>query len=268
MNPSLIADPVRFSHLKTLGLKSPLHLASTYEPEQTPSKEKGTALHALTFGTRRVIEYPKRRAGKEWEAFQADNPDAEILTANDFAKVKGMHDALMAHPYAAKAIREGVHETTLLFDYAGLRCRATPDVRNETRVTELKSTRSAKPSWFERYALHEGYYHGQLTWYAEAVRALDLGDPTEHLIVAVENTPPFVVMVYRLDHTAIEAGEKCWKAWIEKLKRCRENNHWPPYDEKVVEIRAEPEMPDFSFADEDDAEAAAEGEPEAEAIAA
>ena len=246
----LCPEPIRFGHLKTLGQRSPFHLTAG-ERDETAPMERGSALHAILLGTRDVIAYPGRRAGKDWEAFQTDNQDSLILTVADYERVIAMAESVRATPYAEAAL-DGVREQTLRWDFAGVPCRSTPDVRTPKRIVDLKATRSAKPEDFERQAIRSFAYHAQLAWYDESVRTLKLGTPTEHILIAVESAPPFPCVLYRLTDRALEAGHKLWRAWFERLKACRDTGLWPSYSSgRILDLDVDdPEaMPDLEFAE-------------------
>ena len=264
--------PLRFSHLRTLGNKSPRHLQAV-EAEATASMETGTAFHSLVLGGKRVIPYEDGpRRGKAWDAFEAANADALILTPAAFTKVGAMAAAVKAHPLAVAAL-EGVRETTIAWDCAGVACRSTPDVRGKpskvrSHITELKQARTADPRWFVRDALKMAY-HGQTSFYEEAIRTAFPDDypascEIDHIFVACEPEPPYVVQVYRVTDRAKEAARKLWWGWFERFKSCLENNHWPAYSERIEEIDMPEDVPGLTFA-EDDEDAA---EPTLEQIAA
>jgi hypothetical protein len=82
---------LRFSHLRTLGQKSPAHLAAGIEQDETASMQKGSALHALVFQTHPVVFFPGRRVGKEYRAFvDGRAPDAIILTETAYEQAAAM----------------------------------------------------------------------------------------------------------------------------------------------------------------------------------
>src|SRR5688572_29258437 len=101
--------------------------------------ERGTAVHAILFGTKEVCGYPgPQRRGKEYQAFATERPDTEILTMAEYDKARRMVDAVLKCKLAEPVLK-GVHEQTLMFRWMGLDCRATPDVRGPDYVTELKT---------------------------------------------------------------------------------------------------------------------------------
>ena len=266
------ASVVRFSDLKLIGLRSPAHLAAKNECQPDEAKvEKGRAVHALALGGRPVVLWPgKQRRGKDWEHFREQNDGAIILNATGYAHATGMAEALQAHPIARLALA-GESEHTILWQYDGIHCRATPDVFHrrtpdvKARVVDLKTSHTSQPEEFERHLLRSAY-HAQLAFYSEALRSegyFGARDDVDHLIVAVEQTPPYVVTVFRLVERAIEAGTKLWRKWFEKLRIHRDANHWPGYTERIVEVDAIEGL-ELDFGDE----AAGGGDPLAEPVSA
>lgn len=229
--------------------------------------ERGTAVHAIALGTRRVIPYAGRRAGKAWDEFAATNGDAEILTEKAYATAKAMADSLLAHPLFARGLADararGGVEQTFVWEHLGVPCRGTPDLWVPEWVAEVKTSRTSDPEeWqFPRAALR-AHYHTALAWYGEALRSTKRGDPKNYYIFAVEPDPPHVVTVFRLttayDATrggrdgAYEVGDKTWRRWFEAYKVCRDANEWPPYSTAVCEIEVEQEMPALSFGGDDE----------------
>lgn len=116
----------------------------------------------------------------------------------------------------------------------GRSCQGTPDVFLRNRVVELKSTRSANPDWFQ-YDARKLAYHAQLAWYANGLVQAGRIDPNPKLfIVAVESTAPYPVTIFELTPQAVEAGNKLWRLWFERLLVCEASNTWPAYTEAVV----------------------------------
>lgn len=193
--------------------------------------QRGTAVHALLFGTRKVIGYPgATRRGKEYDAFVAANPDTEILTASEHAKAQDMAEAVRSCKLAEPWL-QGEAEKTLLFKWMGLDCRATPDVRGDGFLTELKTSVSSDPLRFQWHALRM-HYHAQLRWQEYAV-----GTPVrDHMIVCVESVAPYPVTVFRVEPRALEAADKLLVLWAERLKNCEQSQSFPPYAQSIVPL--------------------------------
>lgn len=242
-------SPVRFSHLRAYG-KSALHghYARTLTDEETnQSMQRGTAVHAILFGTRRVCGYPGPvRRGKEFEAFVAANPDTEILVMADFDKARRMADAVRQHELAWPLL-QGVQEETILFRWNGLECRSTPDVRGEEFITELKSGATCDPDRFPWHATRRMHYHAQMRMESIAVARKFKRAPADCYIVAVEQNPPHPVQVFRIEDRALEEGEKLLMLWSERLKVCEASGAFPAYTSTIVPL----DVPDDEEKDED-----------------
>ena len=241
-----MADPIRFSHLRAYG-RSPMHghHARTVEAEQTVAMQRGTAVHALLFGNRRVLGYPgATRRGEKFDAFVADNPDAEILTMTEFEKASAMAEAVRGSKLAMQYL-DGESEKTLLFKWYEQDCRATPDVRAARFVTELKTTADANPGRFQWYALRM-QYHAQLAYQMIACKEAEAA-----FIVAVESSAPFPVTVYQVTERALLAGEKSLSLWMETLIGCEKSGAYPGYCESVVPLDLPDDDVELDYGDGD-----------------
>lgn len=224
--------PVRFSHLRAYG-RSPAHglHARLVEMDPTYAMQRGTAVHALLFDTRRVCGYPgKTRNGKQYDAFVEANPDSEILTMAEFDKARRMADAVRASEIAQPWLR-GTIEKTIRFRWMGLECRATPDIRGPNFLTELKCSASADPVRFPRHALRMSY-HAQMRMQMAACK----DEIDDCVIVCVEDKAPHPVQVFRIEPRALEAGEKLLVLWAERLKNSETSRAWPPYTTCIAPI--------------------------------
>jgi len=208
--------------------------ARTTEADETYAMERGTAVHALIFGTRKVCGYPgATRRGKEYEAFAALHQDCEILTMAEYDKARRMADAVRACKLADPFL-QGVHETTLLFRWMGLDCRATPDVRGPDYLTELKTSASSDPARFLWHA-RRMHYHAQMRFqgYGCEKHGHRIRD---HWIVCVESEAPHPITVFHVEPEALEEGEKLLTLWAERLKNCEASGVFPPYVDCTVPL--------------------------------
>ena len=228
--------PVRFSHLRAYG-RSPAHghhARTAVEDDPTPSMERGTAVHAILFGTRKVCGYPgPTRRGKEYDAFCAAHPDAEILTMTEYDKARRMADAVLACKLAEPYL-QGVQEETLLFRWMGLECRSTPDVRGPDFITELKTSKTSDPVQFVWHAKRM-HYHVQMRFeqYGCAANNYPVRD---HWLVCVESDAPHPVTVFHIEPEVLLEGEKLLTLWAERLKNSEASEAYPPYSDCVVPL--------------------------------
>ncbi len=225
-------EPLRFSRLKLMG-KSPAHYAA-YVPQETGAMETGTAADKLLLGGK-VIAYPGPvRRGKEYEAFAAAHPEALIVTQKEGAIAHGIAEAVTACPDAVRLLT-GIRQHTMLWDFNGRPCRGTPDVRGDGFLTDLKTGETSDPRFFT-FKVRRFAYHAQMSFYETGVALANLPPVTESYIVAVEQSPPHVVTVYRLTAATIELGARLWRLWLEQLQVCESSGAFPPYSQSIVDL--------------------------------
>lgn len=254
--PDFSDMPVRFSHLKAYGRSAKHGLRSrTHDMKQTPAMQFGKSVDAVIYGTRKVTYWPgKTRSGKKYQQFLADNPDAEILLREHYDNVMGAAEAVQNDPTAREFIT-GIHQETLLFDYNGLRCRATPDTRGNGFLRELKVTTDASP-WKFPWHLKKMHYHTQMWMQRLACEAnpthLGMRVPERLVITTVEDKPPHVVTVFEIQPSLQDQAAKTLMLWSEKLKVAEASKFWPGYSTAIVPVEADEEMPDLIYGDEDE----------------
>ena len=241
-----IDAPIRFSHLRAYG-RSAAHgyHARLQDPAVTGAMQRGTAVHALMFGTRKVMGWDGvQRRGKAYDEFVAANPDVEILTASEYDKANAMVRALRACK-AAEPVLQGIAEQTIYFDWYGRKCRATPDIRGDGFVTELKTAKSSDPAQFQWASLRMAY-HAQLKMQNVATNT-DVS-----YLVCVESAEPYPVTVFRVTDEALLEGEKLLTLWMERLINCEKADYYPPYVECIVPLDVPTPDVDLDYGDSDD----------------
>lgn len=242
-----MSTETRFSHLRAYG-RSAMHgkYAVENDAEETRDMERGTAVHALVFGTRRVVGYPGPvRRGKEYEAFCAMNTDAEILTLSEYEKSRNMAEAVRASSVAAPYL-VGVYEETIRFRWMGVDCRATPDVRGDGFITELKSSSSSAPEKFLWHARRMAY-HAQMRFQGYACESAK-HTVKDNWIVCVESEPPHPVTVFHVEPEALEEGDKLLTLWVERMKNSIASDTYPAYIDCPVPL-VWPKEEEFVYGD-------------------
>ncbi len=61
---------------------------------------------------------------------------------------------------------------------------------------------------------------------------------------------PYAVTVMKLTEATIAQGKKSIAIWTEKLRTCRENDHWPSYTQTVVDYELPPWMGEDAIAED------------------
>lgn len=239
--------PVRFYRLKQFALSAAhyLHSCQGGDGADRLALRMGAGVHAGLFEDRPLICYRARRAGKEWEAFKRDHAAARavILNEREMSIAQGIIGSIRRHPRAMELLFGGseladqaILEHTFSFKYLERECRATPDsFVPSVRVLDLKSTRSAEPRAFARDAIRR-HYHAQLAFYEEGLVQAFGQRPRESYVVAVENVPPYPVVVWRLPDATRAAGAKLVRAWFEQLLVAEQSGAYPGYVEADLEL--------------------------------
>lgn len=253
-------EPIHYSRLKLMA-ESPAHYFAR-AGEDTYSKQAGSALHALVLGTQEVVAWDKvsengnqcPRRGKDFDRFAADHPGALILTPPELAEAKAKAKAVQSNKLAMRVLA-GEHEREVTWSFGGRDCAGRIDCFGPDYVTELKATKSANPRRFRKQARWMGYC-GQLVWYGDGLTKAGLCIPEAYYIVAVEQTAPYVVTVFRLSQRDIDRGRSDYRGWFEQVLVCEQANEWPGYCQAIVELGAYDDDMELDFSGVEEAEAA------------
>jgi hypothetical protein len=226
------APGVNWSTLKHMG-RSPLHYrhaVTSPSTEPTPAMILGTAVHLLTLQPERaseIVAFEGDKRTKEWKQFKADNAAKLILGAEDLATARAMAAAVRAHPVAGPLLAGCQTEIPIFYVDAatGLTCKVRLDAAKPGAVVDLKSARDVAPRAFGRQSAALDY-PGQLAHYGAGWEA-ETGDIPSLYIVAVENTAPYDVAVYELDHVATHAALARRRRYLDRVAECVASGIWP-----------------------------------------
>lgn len=262
-------DGANYSTLKHI-LTSPKHYRSASRRSDAPTATMilGSATHAAILEPKRfaldvaVWEGGTRR-GKVYDAWCEANAGKVLTRHQDmehiFAMAKAVHQYEPAMEYLDD---EFSSEVVIQWEDpgTGVLCKGRldgvvmrrphpdqPAVR--ATIVDLKTARSIDGRQFGSAAAKYGY-HMQLAHYRNGL-AVVLGIPVTDIdvvIIAVENTPPYDVGVFRLDEAALAPGEDAISEAIETLARCRETGDWPGRYETEQVL----ELPRWIYPEEDD----------------
>ena len=241
-------------------LKSPAH-ARAYLDETKPTTKSlalGRVTHTAILEPERMAEefepepditgpdyeqYANPRNTKLYkEAVAAiEGSGRVLLKADERATADAMRAAVLAHPRAEKLIRcTGQAELSIVFvdPATGLHVKSRLDWHTPSRaggaIVDLKTTRDASPSAFERAIFAYGY-HRQAAIYLRGAELVGL--PVAHyVILAVESAPPHGVVLYRLTDEAITLGATQVDFALARWAECERTGTWPGYTQDVVDI--------------------------------
>lgn len=235
-----LAGDVHFSDLKMMDL-SPAHYvaacAEKFEPSRT--MRVGTVVHHLVLGPnhiRPLVRYDGERKGNAWKAFEAEHPGCEIVTAAEWSDAEPIAAAVIADPQAQRIIEGARREMSLTWESAGIKCATRGiDIVGAGLLADLKKTSCTEPRSWQRHAI-KLWYHAQMAWYEEGAKANGLDTSKGLFLIGVEDVAPWAVTCLRLTPPVIAHGRKSITKWMERLRLCRENDHWPTYTQTVVDF--------------------------------
>ena len=265
--------PVRFSALKNIA-RSPAHYrhaCQRWDDANPLCRKLGTATHALAFEPHRVVvyqggtwtrdvtskgtgktktvttRYSATRSGAYWKAFQKEHAGKVIVTPGEYKTASEMAEALQSDPLVRPFLfSPGLKlEKRIEWTIGGRKCAGTPDAfgladGHGLVVPDLKTARTAEPERFMS-AARWASYPAQATWYADALLELGHGWHAP-MLIAIESTPPYPCVPFKLTERVIEMGRRQYMGWLERLKVCEDSNEWPGYVQAVA---------DFDVPDED-----------------
>lgn len=254
---------INWSRLKALRVSPLQYLYEESHPrEEAANLRIGLAMHAFvlepdTFEARFVC-YRGRRAGKLWDAFEADHAAQTILNEAEWDRAMGAASALMTHPVSSPFLLSGLRESVITWTDAdtGLACKGRIDLCGADLI-DIKSTGQMAPRQFAACAARFGY-HTQLAFYYDGLVASGVNVRPEPILPVVQSEPPHDVCVYSLPAHVIAAGRDEYKRLLAILKRCQDAASWPGMaPDSVVPL----ELPEWIFSGDDGLVLTSAGQP-------
>lgn len=256
---------VNFSTLKGMrGTASKCKYAMHHPKEQTPAMVLGSALHIATLEPARFEQMfhicpPCDRRTTEGKATYAQESlkaegkilirqggdDSDKSAIGEVECIRGMAKAIHASKTAARFVDgTGQNEVSMLWKDAetGLMCKARtdrmmPDFEKWKCpvIVELKSTRDADDWDFAKDVTSRGY-HIQAACYCHGHQVIT-GKRPAHVIIAVENFPPYDLKVHMLDDSAMASGAQQYRNLLNHYAECVKSGLWPGYADKINELQ-------------------------------
>jgi len=243
------------SKLKKLWQSTPAHLkADTEAFEPSAAMIMGTLAHSLILEPETplpgIVVQPEEyepgkkwtraaKACKEWEADQKAK-GLMVLKSDEWKDALGMAEAVAWHPLAHDLLIDGKPEVSLCaHDSAnGLDIKARIDFLPNTggAIVDVKTTVDASERGFMRRAYDLGY-HIQAALYLDLWNALMPTEPrTEFYFIAVENSKPYAVNVFKASQEFLAKGREDYKAALTLYAACVKSDNWPAYSQEVKEL--------------------------------
>jgi len=238
-------DAVNNSTLKILSDQSPAHCRQ-YMDEGRPETQSlgfGRAtdcyiLEPALFEKQYVVGPDCRRGTNEWKDFEASvGPEMTILKPDEMDAIISIYNQV-SKSQAMRLLEGGTAQVVAIWKdkKTDLLCKSRWDYFREDipMITDLKTTRSAKPDEFARDVYKFGYYQ-QAAFYVEGYKNV-VSDKHDccFAIFAVEKVPPYVCCAYELGAKTLEAGRIAFRRALDLYAKCLEKDHWPAYEEKIT----------------------------------
>lgn len=113
------------------------------------------------------------------------------------------------------------------------RCRIDVIPHKGDSISDLKTALDASPRGFEK-AIRDRQYYVQAAYYLDI--AAELGIERDYFaFIAQEKVAPFAYKVHYLSWDYIEEGRRVYRRRLDLLKKCRDENNWPGYDQEINE---------------------------------
>lgn len=239
---------MNWSTLKN-GIKSMRHLhhaLTTTDDGDTSSRQMLRLNHAAvlephTLDTDYVVFDGAVRRGKEWEAFKAAHPSAQIVKAEELARARRVADAVMSYAPARTLIESAQCEHTIQWTdpETGVACKGRLDVLGQgTYIADLKGDKSTDAFAFARRVGSLTYY-GQAAWYQIGCEVL-YGDVLPAYNIVYEVDEPHDVAVFRVDNDWIQPGRDLARRLLREYGECVNSGRWPGRYDSVQPLPSPP----------------------------
>ncbi len=175
----------------------------------------------------------KTRTGKEFKEIVRENPDRTVLSLVEYDQICRMTEALWSNRYIRSYLEmSGDVEKSFYYrdPVTGILLKARPDkVSLDSRyVIDIKTTQNIAEFSFRKDCDDFKYWFSPQIIFdgVEAVRAIR---PDAYIFLLVENQGEKKpdTDIFFADPEFIEMGRRKLAIMLEKLKKCREANHWP-----------------------------------------
>lgn len=241
-----LADPVPDGSLSTSGAKTLLTgcpaLFAYQRDHGTPTKpafDFGHAAHTEILGDGIrivVVDGPWTTTAAKRAVAEARESGATPLHAADAAKVRGMGEALRAHPTASRLLdleRGQVEQSGFWVDpESEVWRRFRFDYMRGDALIDFKTTDDLSDRALANVIARYGYDQ-QNAWYCDGAKALGLSSDPRFLFIFQAKTAPYLVRVIELPERWVEIGRDKNRRAVDLYAQCRAANEWPGYSPDI-----------------------------------
>lgn len=238
--------------------RSPEHYkeAVLHRPTSTPAMVFGIAFHTYVLENHKfekeiaVLDETKKpvpdkdyrtTANREWkEQWFKDNGDKEIITMEEFERIKRMNDKLQSHELASELLNMhgNVYEQAMEWNWKRTKCKGLKDITNPNFLADLKTGEDVDPDGtFRRLDFFTYGYHRQSAMYLDG----DCGGKLHHsnkwkdfFFISIEKKPPYGIAIYQPNRETLEHGLEEYRTLVEQYQSCVDHDEWQGYEFKAV----------------------------------
>ena len=254
------APSISSSGIKLISSRSPAHFwaQSPHNPARVPSKDKrhfrvGRALHDLLLVEGAVPAdyfivpegFVATHTNKWADTLPAYREAVEagktVLTVGEFRTVQAMAESVSKHELANALLTAGQAEVTLAArdPKTGVWLRARPDVLPDVMeiIPDVKTAIDASLETYERAATGNGYFQSA-AHYIDVINLIYGEQPRRWVLVTVEKSPPYCVVIDHLDDDDLEQARMLNRRAINQFADCTATGNWYGYTPPDKPIRA------------------------------
>ena len=213
--------------------------------EQPPALVFGSACHKAVLEPKDFFdEYAiapnvdkRTKEGKEtWARFAEENEGKEIISADDYAVMQEMAEAIKRCPLADKLINgKGQTEQAYFWtdkatgEACKIKCDRVVTFNRRKYLVDYKTTAAADTFHFNS-SIWKFAYHLQAGMYAEGWKIANKKRRLPgFLFVAQEKKPPYSVNVIEVSEEVMKAGLAKFHELLGKYHDCKVLDYWPGY---------------------------------------
>ena len=226
--------------------KSPKHYISPKEFKASSAMALGSLVHNILlepalfdeeFALVPEINKRTKLGRQQFEAFKMEHAGKDLVTEEQLEIANSMVRSILQNKDAKALLgHDALVENSIFWtdQESQLQLKSRPDlwVRDRGLIIDLKTTADASTWSFSNSAWKYGYF-AQAAFASEALKSL--GEKmTRFVIIAIENTEPYVPAVYVMDEAAINKAVDKLKFMLMQLKECIDTGYYPDFGTNLL----------------------------------
>lgn len=240
-------DGISSTDLKHIA-KSPAHFRywKDHPQEDTPALLFGRASHKYAlevddflteFAVAPNVDRRTKAGKEEYALFETECVGKDVITSDDFEKIKEMRDALYDTPFV-KQLLSGEKELSYFMedDETGLIIKCRPDCLTKVGDTHVlidyKTCNDASTDAFMKDAI-KLMYDLQMAFYKDILDELT-GHEHSVIFIAQEKTAPYCVNVLEANEYFLRSGRDMYRTMLNTYKECADSGNWYGYMQSEI----------------------------------